>query len=63
MAKAKAKVNKGAKLVCIPCGRQIVISDAGISRTTIWCCGKPMAKKSPMLLKKIKAKLSKKKKK
>jgi len=59
---AKAKVKKGAKLVCVPCGREVVIDNCGISRTTLWCCGMAMNKKTPVLLKKIKAKLAKKKK-
>ena len=39
-----AKLKKGQKLLCVPCGRQVVVNSAGISRTTIWCCGKPMGK-------------------
>jgi hypothetical protein len=41
-----AKLKRGQKMVCIPCGREVVISSAGISRTTLWCCGKPMAQKA-----------------
>lgn len=37
-----AKLKEGEKLVCVPCGREIVISNCGISRTALWCCGKPM---------------------
>ena len=59
---AKAKVKKGAKLICVPCGREIVISNWGISRTTLWCCGRAMKKKTSSLVKKIKTKLLKKKK-
>mgnify|MGYP003392437314 CR=1 FL=1 len=40
MGKVKAK--KGAKLACVPCGREVVITNCGVSRTTIWCCGKAM---------------------
>ncbi|MDO8488696.1 MAG: hypothetical protein Q7S42_01080 [Candidatus Omnitrophota bacterium] len=48
MVKAKAKkgvkrsVKKGAKLVCVPCGREAIISNFGVSGRTIWCCGKAM---------------------
>lgn len=41
-----AKLKKGQKLVCVPCGREVAIDACGISRTTLWCCGKPMQKKS-----------------
>ena len=41
-----ANLKKGSKLVCSPCGREVVVSSAGISRTTLWCCGKPMISKS-----------------
>ena len=33
-----AKIRKGAKLVCVLCGRRIVVTSSGISRTNIWCC-------------------------
>ncbi len=39
------KLIKGTKLVCIPCGREVVISNSGVSCTTVWYCGKPMKKK------------------
>ena len=60
MVKAKAK--KGSKLVCIPCGREVVIDNYGLSGSTLWCCGKAMSKKTPALVKKTKAKLAKKRK-
>jgi len=41
-----AKLTRGQKLVCIPCSREVVISNTGISRTTIWCCGRPMKQKA-----------------
>ncbi|MFA5114805.1 MAG: hypothetical protein WC469_01905 [Candidatus Omnitrophota bacterium] len=41
-----AKLKKGQKLTCIPCGRQVIVDACGISRRTIWCCGKPMSPKS-----------------
>ncbi|MCQ9205661.1 MAG: hypothetical protein NG737_05050 [Omnitrophica bacterium] len=37
-----AKLKKGQKLICVPCGREVLINSCGISRTTIWCCGKSM---------------------
>ena len=40
---AKAKLKKGQSLLCVPCGREVTISSSGISRTTLWCCGRPMA--------------------
>jgi len=51
-------MRKGQKLMCVPCGREIVVSSSGISRTTLWCCGRPM--KSPGTAKKKKT-VSKKK--
>ncbi|OGW40287.1 MAG: hypothetical protein A2Y97_09220 [Nitrospirae bacterium RBG_13_39_12] len=41
-----AKLKKGQKMVCVPCAREVVISSAGVSRTTLWCCGRPMTQKS-----------------
>ncbi len=41
-----AKLKKGAKLACVPCGREIVVDACGISEQTVWCCGKPMARKT-----------------
>lgn len=38
-----AKVKKGSRLVCVPCGREVIVDACGISEQTIWCCGKPMA--------------------
>lgn len=40
-----AKLKKGQKLVCVPCGREVVVSNLGAASTTIWCCSKPMQKK------------------
>lgn len=57
---AKRKVKKGAKMVCVPCGREVVIDNFGASRTTLWCCGKPMKKKTSKPSKKVKAKAKKK---
>jgi len=58
----KAKVRKGEKLICVPCGRQVTVDCCGISQRTIWCCGKAMKKKTPTLLKKTKTKSAKNKK-
>jgi hypothetical protein len=51
-----AKLKKGQKMVCIPCAREVVISSAGVSRTTLWCCGRPMQQKSKAAVKKKPAK-------
>ncbi|MCK4908768.1 MAG: hypothetical protein KAS70_02615 [Planctomycetes bacterium] len=36
------RLKKGQAIGCVPCGRQLVVSRAGISKTTIWCCERPM---------------------
>jgi len=59
---AKAKIKEGTKLICVPCGREIVITNCGLSTTTLWCCGRPMRKSSPSLVKKVREKLPRKKK-
>ena len=41
-----AKFKKGQKLVCVPCGREVIMDCCGISDTTIWCCGRPMKQES-----------------
>jgi len=41
-----AKLKKGMRLACVPCGRQVVVSACGVSARTVWCCGKPMVSKS-----------------
>jgi len=56
---AKRKIKKGTKLLCVLCGREVIISDYGISDSILLCCGRPMKKKSPSLVKKVKAKLAK----
>jgi hypothetical protein len=43
---AKTKVKKRQKLVCVPCGREVIVDCCGTSARTIWCCGKPMKKGS-----------------
>ena len=50
-----AKLKKGQKMLCVPCGREVVVSSAGISRTTIWCCSRPMQQKSKVVAAKKKA--------
>ena len=47
-----AKVKKGKTMVCIPCAREVVISNVGASSTTLWCCGRPMKEKSKATVKK-----------
>ncbi len=47
-----AKVKRGQTMVCIPCAREVVISNAGASSTTLWCCGRPMKQKSKATAKK-----------
>lgn len=39
------KVKKGDRLVCVPCGREVVVDALGISTQTTWCCGSPMSSK------------------
>jgi hypothetical protein len=41
-----ARLKKGTKLVCQPCGRQVSVDCCGVSETTIWCCGRPMKNKN-----------------
>jgi len=55
-----AKLKKGAKLKCVPCGREIIVDECGISKSTLWCCSRPMKPKSKV---KAKAKPGKKAKK
>jgi len=37
-----AKLKKGARLTCVPCGRRVIVDCCGVSSSTIWCCGRPM---------------------
>jgi len=55
-----AKFKKGQTLECVPCGREITISSEGVSRTTIYCCGRPMKQKTKAASKKTTKKSSKK---
>ncbi len=41
-----AKPKKGQKLVCVPCGREVLVNACGMSDEVIWCCGRPMVGKS-----------------
>ena len=60
---AKAKLKRGQKLLCVPCGREVTISASGVARTTLWCCGRPMGgrKKKAASKKVVKKKPAKKK--
>ncbi|MFA4842952.1 MAG: hypothetical protein WC658_03855 [Candidatus Omnitrophota bacterium] len=40
-----AKLKKGQKLVCVPCGTELIVGCCGASESTIWCCGKRMTVK------------------
>jgi len=39
------KLKKKDKLVCVPCGREVVVDCCGASENILWCCGKPMQNK------------------
>ena len=39
-----AKVKRGDRLSCVPCGREVVVYCCGVSEKVIWCCGSPMKK-------------------
>lgn len=41
-----AKLKKGQKMECVPCGREVIVDCCGASETTLWCCGKPMKPKA-----------------
>jgi hypothetical protein len=41
-----AGLKKGQKLVCEPCGRQVVVDACGMSESTLWCCNQPMRPKT-----------------
>lgn len=43
---AKTNLRKGSRLVCVPCGREVIVDCCGASEAIIWCCGKPMKKAS-----------------
>lgn len=47
-----ARLKRGQKMVCIPCGREVVISDLGVSESAVWCCGRPMKAKGKRAAKK-----------
>lgn len=55
------KFKKGARLACVPCGREVTVDTCGISTQTIWCCGKPMAARKKTARKKTKRACGKKK--
>ena len=64
---------KGGALVCVPCGREILVTESGTAYSQLWCCGvvmepsaKPKAKKAakkkaPARKKAVKKKAAKKK--
>ena len=39
-----AKLKKGSRLACAPCGREVIVDCCGVSEATIYCCGSPMKK-------------------
>lgn len=50
-----ATIRKGTKLVCVLCGREIIITSSGYSATGIWCC----TPTNPMVTKTEAAKIAK----
>lgn len=30
---------KGSALVCVPCGREILVTESGTAYSQLWCCG------------------------
>jgi hypothetical protein len=30
---------KGSSLVCVPCGREILVTESGTAYSQLWCCG------------------------
>ncbi|UCF77932.1 MAG: hypothetical protein JSW03_07405 [Candidatus Eiseniibacteriota bacterium] len=50
------KLRRNQKLTCVPCGRVVTVSSAGVSRGTVWCCAKPMKGKAKAAPKKKAAK-------
>jgi hypothetical protein len=47
-----AKIKEGEKLICVPCGRKVIVDCCGASEATLWCCGRPMEKKGKKASKK-----------
>lgn len=41
-----AKPKKGQRMVCVPCGREVIVDCCGMSESTVWCCGQPMTAKA-----------------
>lgn len=56
---AKEKIKKGLELHCVWCGREVIVSNSGISASTLLCCGRPMEKKRPSSVKRAKVELPK----
>lgn len=48
------KIEKGQRLVCEPCGREVVVDMCGLSESTMWCCNQPMVHKAAKKTKKKK---------
>jgi len=40
-----ARAEKGQRLVCEPCGKEVVVDMCGCAGNTVWCCNQPMVKK------------------
>ena len=50
---------KGGALVCVPCGREILVTESGTAYSQLWCCGvvmEPSAKPKATAKKKAAAK-------
>ena len=30
---------KGSALLCVPCGREILVTESGTAYSQLWCCG------------------------
>jgi len=57
---AKERIEKGEKLICIWCGREVLVTNYGMYYSTLLCCGRPMKKKNPSFTEKSKEKVLKK---
>lgn len=41
-----AKLKNGQRLVCEPCGTEVIVDSCGVYGSSIMCCGKPMTAKA-----------------
>jgi hypothetical protein len=41
-----AKLEKGQKMVCVPCGREVIVNSCGVSEATLFCCDTAMKTKT-----------------